>query len=173
MMSELGRLVKDRSGSAAAEMALVVPFLLVLMLGAIDLGNYFMSEHVIEKSVRDAARYAARLPMTSYDCGSNTVDSTSQTQIEKVARTGDPNGTTPKLPGWTADGMASVSLVCDTDTTNIYVNKGVYDGFPDGGAVPVVTVSATVPYNTLFGVIGLGAVSLNLKSQSQAAVIGA
>jgi hypothetical protein len=68
--------------------------------------------------------------------------------------------------------MTTVTIVCDTDVSHTYVNKGIYTDFPSGGEVPVVTVSATVPYNTLFGLIGLGATTMNLNAQSQANVIG-
>jgi Flp pilus assembly protein TadG len=174
--------LRDRSANAAVEMALVLPFLLVLMFGSIDLGNFFLSEHALDKAVRDAARYAARLPVintdgtTNYDCSSNpgTVATAAQTNIQQVARFGDPTGTgTARLPAWTSNAMATVTLSCDSSSTDTFVNSGVYAGFPNSGAVPVVTVSATVPYNTLFGLAGLATATLNLNAQSQAAVIGA
>jgi Flp pilus assembly protein TadG len=168
-------LVHDRSAAAAVEMALVLPFLMALLFGAMDVGDYFLSEHVVQKAVRDASRYAARLPMTNYDCSATppSVDSTAESDIQHVARYGDPDGTTARLIGWTDDTMATVTLTCDTNTSDTYVNNGVYNGFPDGGAVPVITVSATVPYNTFFGMLGLGALTLNLNAKSQSAVTGA
>lgn len=159
------RLIADRKGSAAAEMAMVLPILLVLIFGAFELGNYFMSEHVVTKSVRDASRYAARLPVTSFDCATETMND--PTPVQRLARTGDPNGTTPRLVDWTADNMTSVKVSCDTSGTF----AGIYTEFPMG--VPVVTVSATVPYSTLFGMMGLGATTLYLNASQQAAVIGA
>ena len=181
MMRHALLLVRDRSGTAAVEMALVIPFLLVLMMGSIDLGNYFLSEHVVDKAVRDASRYAARLPIintdgsTNYDCSSNTVSSSTQTSIQQVARYGDPSGTgTVRLPGWTSNSMAVVTLSCDLPTSgDSFVNQGVYAGFPNSGAVPRITVTATVPYNMLFGIAGLGITSMDLRAQNQAAVIGA
>jgi Flp pilus assembly protein TadG len=179
-MTSLGySLARDRSGAAAIELALVLPFLLILMFGAVDVGDYYMSEHVVQKSVRDAARYAARLQLVqsdgtvNYSCSPLTLGTAAKQNIQHVARFGDPNGTSARLPGWTSDDMATVTLNCDSNTSDTYVNGGVYDGFPDGGAVPVITVSATVPYTTLFGALGVGATTWNLNAQSQAAVIGA
>jgi len=176
-------LLRDRSGNAAVEMALVFPFLLLLMFGSIDLGNYFLSEHVADKAVRDAARYAARLPVinsdgsVNYDCSSDpgTVATSAQTNIQQLARFGDPSGSgTARLPGWTSNTMATVSLSCDKPpSTDSFVNAGIYTDFPNNGAVPRITVSATVPYNTLFGLAGLATATLNLNAQSQSAVIGA
>ena len=172
MMRHLKRLLSDRSAAAAAEMALVLPLLLVLLFGSVELGYYFASEHVVEKAVRDAARYAGRLPISDYDCSTNSVGSTAQQQIQRVARFGDPAGTPDaRLGGWTADTMTTVTLACDTDTTHTYVNKGLYVDFAAG--VPVVTVTAEVPYPTLFGVIGLGRATLTLNASQEAAVFGA
>lgn len=181
MRNRAANILRDNSAAAAVEMALVLPFLLALMFGAVDLGDYFMSEHAVQKSVRDAARYAARRALVesdgtvNYDCSSSppAVGNSVESDIQHVARFGDPAGTTARLPGWTADSMTTVTLTCDSDSTHTYVNSGVYNGFPNSGAVPVITVAATVPYNTLFGMLGLGATSLNLNAQSQAAVIGA
>jgi Flp pilus assembly protein TadG len=180
MNRSLHLLARNSSGSAAVEMALVAPMLLLLMFGAVDVGYYFLSEHVVDKSVRDAARYAARLPLTepdgtvNYDCSAGgAIGATATQNIQRVARYGDPAGTTARLAGWTADNLTTVSLTCDTDATHSYVNEGVYTDFPNGGAVPVVTVSASVPYNSLFKAFGFSQLALTLNGKNQAAVIGA
>jgi Flp pilus assembly pilin Flp len=174
MMRAFAHLLANGEGSAAVEMALVVPLLLVLMCGAVEVGNYFLSEHVVDKAVRDAARYAARLPLTDYTGCTVPAGGVAEQGTQRVARYGDPGGgTNARLVGWTADSMTTVTITCDTDTSHSYVNGGIYTDFPNGGEVPVVTVSTTVPYKTFFGVLGMGAASLNLNAQSQAAVIGA
>jgi Flp pilus assembly protein TadG len=145
-------------------MALVLPILLVLMFGSVELGNYFLSEHVVQKAVRDASRYAARLPVTTFDCTTGTM--TDATPVQRLARTGDPAGTTARLVDWTADSMTTVTVTCDTSGTY----TGIYTDFPMG--VPVVTVAASVPYTSLFGTMGLGG-TLSLNASQQAAVIGA
>lgn len=165
MMRSLVRLARDRSGSSATELALSVPLLLILMYATFEMGHYFRSMHVVQKGVRDAARYAARLPMTSYP--SCTPTGATELQIQKVARTGLPDGTVQRLQGWSADTMTAVTLTCDTSGTY----TGVFEEFPDG--VPVITVNATVPYASLWGTLGFGAVGLNLHARSQAAVFGA
>jgi Flp pilus assembly protein TadG len=166
MMSSLSRLASDRNGSSAAELALAIPLLLVLMFGPFELGYYFLSEHVVQKSVRDAARYAARLPMTDYP--SCTPNATAEQQIQRIARTGTPDGTgTVRLLGWTADNMTTVTMTCDTSGTY----TGIYADFPSG--VPLITVTAAVPYPSLFGIMGLRTPSLVLNATSQSAVFGA
>jgi Flp pilus assembly protein TadG len=164
MMCMMSRLATDTRAAAAAEMVLVLPILLVLLFGSVELGNYFLSEHVVQKAVRDASRYAARLPVGNFDCGSGTM--TDATPVQKLARTGDPAGTTGRLADWTSDSMTTVSVSCDTSGTY----TGLYADFPAG--VPVVTVTSSVPYTTLFGAMGLGG-TLSLNASQQAAVMGA
>jgi Flp pilus assembly protein TadG len=178
-MTGRAKLLAQNSGSAAVEMALVMPLLLGLMFGSFELGNYFLSEHVVDKAVRDAARYAARLPLVqtdgtvNYNC-STGVGTAADQQIRNVARTGDPSGTTARLRGW-VDANTTVTLNCTT--TGSFVNNGVYNGFPSSGgvsgAVPIITVKAAVPYTTFFKKIGLGTATLTLNAQSQSAVMGA
>lgn len=164
-MSRLSQLPDDRRGSSAVELALALPMLLVLMFGSFELGNYFLNEHVVQKSVRDAARYASRLPLTNY-AGCNPQEP-GLTQIRRVARTGQPDGTQPRIAGWTDDTMTTVNVACDTSGTY----TGMYVDFPFG--VPVVTVTAEVPYTSLFSIIGLGNPSLRVRATSEAAVYGA
>ena len=162
------RLFRHQRGSATVEMALVLPIMLLLIFGSVELGNYFLAEHVVDKGVRDAARYAARLPVTSFSCASGTM--TDPTPIQRLARTGAPDGTVARLRDWTSDGMTTVTVSCDTDTSHVYVGNGIYKDFPMG--VPVVTVTASVPFTKLFSTLGIRTASINLNATQQAAVIG-
>ena len=181
-------LLNAREGSAAAEMALVAPMLITLMFGSFELGNYFMSEHVVAKAVRDGARFASRLPASTYNCpaagadgsaGSFVVSAAStlaQAQIKNVTRTGSTDGSgTPRLSYWTAAKEMAVlpggspitlTVTCRLATTF----TGVFSGIE--GNVPVITVSANVRYPSLLGQIGLSDTNLRLQSESQAAVMG-
>lgn len=165
-MMPFRRLAADRAAAAAAEMALVTPLLLVLMFGAVELGNYLRAEHVVQKAVRDASRYAGRLPITSYPACAPTADAVAD--IQKIARTGTPeDGGSVRLYGWVDNSTVTVNVACDNSGTY----TGLFVGYPDG--VPVVTVSAQVPYPPLFGVLGLSSATLNLNAVSQSAVFGA
>lgn len=165
---------RDRSGSAAVEMAMVLPLLLLLAFGSFDMGNYFLDSHVVQKAVRDGARYAARQPMSEYaGCApSAAVD----TRIQNVTRTGVPAPTdsdedASRLPWWqaTMGGQPTVAVTVACDTSGTYA--GIYNGLNDGA--PVVTVSADVPYPSLFGMFGLMPIGpFAIKAEQEAAVMG-
>src|SRR5687768_2024413 len=133
------RLIPAQRGASAAELALAMPLLLILLFGTFEVGNYFLSEHVVQKAVRDASRYASRLPLTSFSGCAVTSDA--EEDIQLVAKAGDPDGDwdddsteDQRLPGWDDKAMTTVTVACDT--TGTYT--GIYTSFPTG--VPVVTV---------------------------------
>jgi len=56
------KLIRDESAAAAAELVLALPLLLVLIWGPIEIGNYFLDEHMLIKGVRDGATFLAHQP---------------------------------------------------------------------------------------------------------------
>ena len=161
-------LFKDRSGNAAAEMALVLPLLLVIMFGSAELGNYFMNEHGLIKSLRDGARYAARQDFSNYpDCA--TVSGAVQTSTKDVVMNGYVSGGTSLL-------TPNISASDITITTRCAANvggqdmKGIYDDHPAGAQV--VIVSASVPYRSILGAFGFGNIDFQLNAAQEAAVSG-
>jgi Flp pilus assembly protein TadG len=49
---------RRRSGAAAVEAALVLPFLMMFLLGVMEYGRYVMMLHVLQNAAREGARYA-------------------------------------------------------------------------------------------------------------------
>lgn len=164
-------LIKNDLATAGAEMALVAPMLIILMFGSFELGNYFLSEHVVVKAVRDGARYASRLPITSYTCPA-TVDPTVDSQIRNVTRTGQvASGGTARLQGWSdmtgTVPTVTVTLNCTAISGGNYA--GIYTGRSD---VPKVKVRATVDYNSLFNNLGFTSTTLKMNAESEVTVMG-
>lgn len=158
-MTMVRRLASDCRAAAAAEMALVAPLLLMLIVVAFEAGYFFLSEHVVQKGVRDAARYASRLSIENYPGCVPTA--AAEQQIRRVAKSGAPDGDADgdgsqdrRLLGWTSDDMTTVEVTCEPLSTSPY--SGIYNVYPFPDGVPVVTVSAVVPYPTLFGALGFG-----------------
>jgi Flp pilus assembly protein TadG len=161
-----GRMLwRCRSGSVGVETALVTPVILILMFGLVDLGNYFMSEHAVVKAVRDGARYASRRGFAEYSCASASTDVVTKTR--NITRTGTLTGGTARLVGWTnPDTTIFVTVRCDTSGTY----SGIYKGAATG--VPVVKVSAVVPYKSLFKYFGITTATIDLTAASEVPVMG-
>lgn len=148
-------------------MVLVTPFLVILMFGSFELGNYFLSEHVVAKAVRDGARYAARRSFTEFSCPS-TVASDVVDKTRNLTRTGQvAAGGAARLANWTVPTTVSVTLSCTAISGGNY--SGIYAGMAN---LPKVKVSATVPYTSLFNDLGFTSATLNLVSESEATVQG-
>lgn len=166
------RLLDDQSGAAAVEMALVTPFLIVLMFGSFELGKYFLDNHVVAKAVREGARFASRQGFSKFSCDSPaTVDSGVVTSVQNLTRTNQvTSGGAPRLGYWTDLNSANaktvtVTLRCDT--------SGIYGNFYEGMAgVPVVTVSVSVDYNSLFSNLGFNTSGIRVASSSEVPVMG-
>jgi len=169
----VGALANDNRAAAGVEMALITPVFLVMMFGAVDLGNYFMDEHVVVKAVRDGARFASRQGFKQFPCPSagtglspgGTVDA----DTKNVTRTGQlASGGTPRLNIWTDPTTIVVSFHCDV--SNAAYNNGVYRGAV--GGIPIVKVTAQVPYRSLFRHFGITNATINLNASSEVPVMG-
>jgi Flp pilus assembly protein TadG len=177
MINCLRLFARDSRASVGAEMALVLPMLIILLFGGLEGGYYLWSEHKVLKAVRDGARYASRQPFefddggapaATFDCGTLAVaDSVIETNIMNVTRTGTIDGSgQPKIPSWTTNAGLTVTVAaCDATTAT-----GLYKEFPDGA--PIVRVSADVTYPSLFFNLGFATSGLHLRASSQAAVMG-
>jgi Flp pilus assembly protein TadG len=161
----LSRLRQCRSGSASIELVLVTPIIFMLLFGAVDLGNYFMSQHVVVKAVRDGARFASRRGFTYYTC--STADATNvETPTKEITRTGTISGGTARLATWTSNSTITLTVRCDTSGTYAGIYKNVSTG------VPIVKVTAIVPYNSLFNHFGITTAAINLTAESEVPVMG-
>jgi Flp pilus assembly protein TadG len=171
-MTRPDRLFAADDGNAAVEMALVLPLLLVLIFGCVELGNYFYNEHILVKAVRDGARYAARQDM-SYFTNCSTPGGSVVADTQNIVKTGLLSGGTNRMPFTGA--TIAVTVAC-TKTAGVTQLGGIYNNIVDnsGAAVgaPVVTVSATVPYTSLLKSFGFTGIGYSLYAKQQAAVAG-
>ena len=140
--------IGDKRGVAAAEFALILPMMTMLMFGFYEAGRMYWNYNIVQSSARDAARYAARLPVT---CGSSSTgtldDSTDEAEIQNLARTGTPDGSgAPLVAGWTSNSTVTVAIAC-LDNSSVGMS-GRYSGY---AKVPTVTITAAAPYGMMFG----------------------
>ncbi|HUE80069.1 MAG TPA: TadE/TadG family type IV pilus assembly protein [Sphingomicrobium sp.] len=158
---------RECGGTAAAEMALVLPLLLTIMFGSLELGNYFMNEHTLVKAVRDGARFAARQSFANYpDC--STVSTTARDSTRNVVMNGALAGGSIITPN-IESGDIDVTTSCAADAGGETMS-GIYAGRANGAQI--VTVSATVAYRPVVSAFGFTGIGLNLNAASQAAVTG-
>lgn len=171
------RLMRDQSAAAAVEIVLVTPLLLIIATGSIELGNYFMDEHILLEGVRDGARYAARQNFSSYN-GCNTTAAPVPTVVSDstklIVRKGTLNSADPDLlPLWANVTSFSVSMTCSA-TVGGSATGGIYNGNSTGttGVAPAVVVTATLPYRPVMASIGFHGAGLSITATQQAAVTG-
>jgi hypothetical protein len=173
-MIRLLRLARCTSGAAAAELALALPILLVLLFGSAELGNYFMNEHILVKAVRDGARYAARQDFSNFSSCSGAPGGTVEADTKSVVMTGLVSGGSNKLRNWNATTI-TVSVSCSTATGGQTLG-GIYTGNKNSAGTligaPIVTVGATVPYSPILQAFGFTGRGYNLNATQQAAVMG-
>lgn len=157
------KLFGNSSGAAAAELALLLPFLVLLMFGSFEMGKFFLDAHTVQKAVRDGARYAARQSFSQMPCGGTA---TNETAIKNLVRTGTTqSGGNPRVSYWTDPATITISIICDSGQT--YSTTGVYTGVTNGARR--VNIGVSVPYNTLFGLNFPGAA---VNARNEAAVMG-
>jgi hypothetical protein len=167
-------LLFNRDGAAAVEMALVFPLLMILMLGSVELGNYFYNEHKLVKAVRDGARFAARQGMSNYTACSGSPPQAVIDDTKLMVRKGTLDSSAPDLlPSW-GSATFTMTISC-TATLNTgagpYAAGGIYANLP--GGAPTVVVTASLPYRPILGVpFGFSGLGRSVNATQSAAVAG-
>lgn len=150
---------------------MVVPLLIVILFGSLELGKFFLDEHVVIKAVRDGARFAARQSFANMPCSGTAA---TEAQIKNVVRYGKTVVTAadkPRLQYWTDPATITVAIACydNSGTGGARRYRGIYADRPN---VPQVTVTASVPYQPLAGAFGFNGIGLTLNASNQASVSG-
>ncbi len=69
IMKRIRNLVHSESGGALAELALMVPFLAVMLAGVSEFGRFFQNYTTVAKGTRSAARYLSNHQLNSTELG--------------------------------------------------------------------------------------------------------
>lgn len=158
--------LKDRCGASVLEMTVMLPFLVALAFGVIEFGRALQHYHTVNKSMRDAARFLARVQIgcaapPSTSC--TITDPNNLTRARNLAMTGYVSGGTPILKYWT-DPTSVTVLITPFDNS-----AGTYRGQPN---IPRVNVRATVPFQDLGMLAVLGLNSMTFRVQHTELHIG-
>ncbi|WP_435417892.1 TadE/TadG family type IV pilus assembly protein [Parerythrobacter aurantius] len=175
MIRAIRKFVLGTEGAAAAEMALMLPLLTIIMFGGMEMGGYFWSEHQVIKSVRNGTRFAARQDFSNFVCGASTVGA-KDAAVRNFVRTGTVDGTgNPVVRTWTAanDGI-TISVNCKTGQD--FTNGGIYSDQSGAAASTIdsarnVMISVSLPYPSLFGNLGY-LNGRNIRAFAQSPVTG-
>lgn len=140
---------RDTRGNAVLEFALVLPALLLLFAGIVEVGRAYSQANAVEKGLRAGAFYAARqsIPLSA----------AKRSAAENLIKTGTLDGTGPLLASaWSRPG-ADV----DIDDSATFALGGI--------ALPVIRVTATVPFDPilpgLLSFVGLGDYTITLSHE--------
>lgn len=157
-------------GAAAAEMALILPFALLLVYTSLEAGHYMYQRHQVVKGLRDGARFAARQSFDDINCRSgtaSTVPNAVETEIISVTRTGalSTSSVLPRVKNWAATDI-TVAVTCPTAAQS---QTGMYDATERAA---IVTVSTDFTYDALFNGLGVLDDSIHLIADQQATVMG-
>jgi Flp pilus assembly protein TadG len=159
------RLALDEDGSALIEGAIIIPVLCVILFGIYEFSWYFYQRHVISTGLRDAARYAARLPSA---CNRSSPEWPAiQAFAKNLATTGSIDGGAARVSGWTS---AAVRLDCSgIENTTEAAGVRAYRGGP---TVYIMTASTRFrePTLGLLGFLGLPAPTISVSHSER--VIG-
>ena len=139
-LRQLLRRGRGQEGSAAVEFAIILPLLLLLTVGALDMGHMFFIDHLITNASREGARYGAKYTVTG-------VTPTSA-QISSYVKL------PPPLPG----GLNYNSFNLDTLT----VTASYAGSVPN--KIVTVTVTAQKQWWVLGGLIGLATKALTAQT---------
>ncbi len=155
-------LTRDRRGAAAAEMALMLPVLMLVMFGIFEFGRLVHDYHVINKGVRDAGRYLSRLDLS---CPGAAVSAATLAEARNLAMTGNIGGGNILLYYWNDPTTVVVNTNCSA--TGGYA--GAFAGDPE---IASVVVTADVPFNFSFLAPFLDNPVLTMQARHQEVVIG-
>lgn len=170
-------LAQRREGTAAVEFAILMPVMLLLLFGGIEIGRMLVDYHAVTKSVRDATRFLTRVgltcPGTTPVSGpiSNYIDSASNETIARnLAISGSVDNPTSAsdylLKYWTNANAISITVDC-------IANGGQYAGvFTSRPLIPQITMSANVPFALLAGGAILNIPSLTMSIQHTQVHVG-
>ena len=161
MGSRIRLFLIDQHGAAAAEMALIMPLVMVMLFATFEGAYFVITEHQVVTGVRNAARYAARLDFSQYACPAATFSGSTAT-VQNLARTGQLTGGTSRVQGW-VNGDITVTVTC-TAQTGIYTAVGNY--------APKVRVSSRFNYPSLMGQLGFTQATLPIGASAESPVMG-
>lgn len=165
--SFLRHAVRDERGSPLAELALVLPLLLVMVFGTLEFANILYQQQVITKGVQEAARFAARNPSVNATVACPPASggwTSAAAAAANVAATGSPAGGSLILPNFAATNVA-VTVECPT-------SDGLISSNPSSGSIPVILVRAEISVRSVGFLSLINVTDLQLSAEHREMGVG-
>lgn len=163
-----GRFFRDRRGASLIELTLLLPLFTLLMVGVAEYARAMHQQHIIAKSVRDAARTMARDPRlldsATGDC-TTAVDGNLQAQTENIALRGTVNPSDPFLISYWDNPATEVIITVQCMAPGGLESPAGRDASGNQRNIPVVTVRGQVPFDDigLLAIFGFSAPTLQTE----------
>lgn len=129
LRASAGRLRRDDRGAVIIEFAFVLPVLVLIFGGLVELGRAYYHANSIERGLRAGAIFAARRPLP--------LSADDRAVAENLVKTGTLDGSGELL----ASGWAEAAANLDIDTTKTFT--------VDDQDVSVVAFTANVPFDPM------------------------
>jgi Flp pilus assembly protein TadG len=158
MLLRLARgLGKSERGAAGVEMALVLPLLVILAFGAIEIGRMVWQYQIVTKGVRDGVRYLTRVPVNCTAVGpGGTFGSSDVDTAKNLVKSGTRTASTPILPEYSS-AVFQVTVDC-RDAAALGLAGGTY--------MPIVKMTVQVPFTEWFSnMLGMGDLTFNVAHE--------
>ena len=111
--------LKWSQGQSLVEMAVLLPLLLVLIIGAIEFGRLFFTRVVVTNAAREGAYYLATHP-SDYDSGTGNAPNTTIAAEMEASNSGIENITVSVVQkNCCTPGLYSVEVTVETDVGNV------------------------------------------------------
>jgi len=165
MSSLLKKLIREDSGTATIEAAVVFPMLMTLGFGAIEFSNAFYDHQEISTGIRDAARYMARVTDPSNNPCNN---STAVGYAKNLAVNAVISGGSARIPGFTKSesswttGNVTITCTAVANPVNAATGERSYRG-QSTLYIVTVTTAVTYPQFGFMTYLGLSAPTINLS----------
>ncbi len=167
-ISAAGRFLRRCRGSSGAEFALVLPILVLMLFGTIEVGRAMHDYQLVDKSVRHAARFLSRQDLS---CSPLAFEAGAETAAKNLALTGTIDGSGDYLlKYWTDPATIDIDPDCKSNTQW----DGMWKHDETQLRIPVrhVTVRAEVPIRLQIGSWLLGNINVNVTVLHEELVIG-
>lgn len=150
-------LLRRSDGLAMIELAILLPFLLLLLAGAVEIGRMVHHHQVVETAARTAARFLSRTPFdggaTATTCGGEAFGTVNAARARNLAMYGRISATgSAVITYWPAAGANTICI-----STRM------------AGSVRVVAVEVTLPYSDagILNFTGIDAVDLSARHEER------